>query len=328
MSSPEQLQLGTILLAAFAAAACFVYGLFAVLRGSGSMLTRRLGRSNSNGELAREGPAALEVLRDRRLSNNVAFNLILRAHPLALSIAEELKQAHVALTVGEYLLLRALCSVVAAVLLTSLGGSWLAAVPGAGLGYFAPKVYVSYRRNQRIHRIEGQLVEALTLSANSLRAGWGFMQAMVQVAQDMPAPISDEFTQVFQEVGIGATQENAIQNLIQRVPSYDLELVMTAVLIQRQSGGNLAEMMDNIAFTIRERIRLIADIASITAESTMSMWLLSLLPVGLLMLMAVTQPDYMLPFMTDPRGRMLLVGAGFMEIVGVLVMRKLADIRV
>src|SRR5439155_25154613 len=112
-----------------------------------------------------------------------------------------------------------------------------------------------------------------------------------------------------------------------RVPSYDLELVMTAVLIQRQIGGNLAEMMDSIAFTIRERIRLLADIASITAESKMSMWLLGLLPVALLMFLATFEQDYMLPFINDDRGRLMLIAAGTLEVVGMLIIRRLADIR-
>jgi tight adherence protein B len=234
----------------------------------------------------------------------------------------------VPLRVGEYLLLRLLTASGAGLLLSVLGGSTLATVPGAIIGYFVPKFYVVHKSKTRISSLNLQLVEALSLSANSLRAGWGFMQAMSQIATEMPPPISEEFTQVLQEVSIGSTNEAAIQSLITRVPSYDLELVMTAVLIQRQIGGNLAEMMDNIAFTIRERTRLIADIASITSESTMSMWVLSLLPIGLLVFMAVTQAEYLGAFMTDPRGRMMLVGAGVMEVAGVLVMRRMADVKV
>ncbi|MBI4212890.1 MAG: type II secretion system F family protein [Chloroflexi bacterium] len=310
------------------AAGFLALGVLSAFQGPGSLLVRRLATQAGDDESDNVGSTPSQVLRDHRMSRFETLNPLLRNNPLAQAISIELVQARVPLKVGEYLLLRAFCAVAAAFVLMSLGGSWLASVPGALMGYFAPKVYVGYRRARRISTLETQLVEALALSANSLRAGWGFMQAMQQVASDMPPPISEEFTQVFQEVSIGATPEAAIQNLLYRVPSYDLELVMTAVLIQRQIGGNLAEMMDNIAFTIRERTRLLGDIASITAESNMSMWLLSLLPVGMLILLAVIQADYMLPFLTDPRGRILLVGAAVMETAGVFAMRRLANVQV
>lgn len=326
--SDLQLAFGLTVLLAFGAAACLAWGIIGAIRGSSSVIRARLNSRVDQRYVPLAGTSALQVLRDRRMSRIQALNLILNTSPLAQAIALDLARARIPLRVGEYLLLRLVAAAGAGLLLSMLGGSALAIVPGAILGYFAPKVYVGHKNRSRIATLDAQLVEALSLSANSLRAGWGFMQAMAQVANDMPPPISEEFTQVLQEVSIGTTNEAAIQSLIGRVPSYDMELVMTAVLIQRQIGGNLAEMMDNIAFTIRERTRLIADIASITSESTMSMWVLSLLPVALLVFMAVTQPQYMGPFMTDPRGRMMLIGAACMEIAGVLVMRRMANVKV
>jgi tight adherence protein B len=323
-----QLAFWATLALAFAAGACLLWGILGAVLGAGSVVRSRLRSTDVEEVVPRAGVTALQVLRDRRMSSIAALNFLLKSSPLAEAIALDLMRARVPLRVGEYLLLRCGCGAGVGLLLMVLGGNALAIIPGAILGYFAPRLYVGQRLRRRISLIDSQLVEALSLSANSLRAGWGFMQAMSQVARDMPAPISEEFSQVIQEVSIGSSNEAAIQNLIKRVPSYDLELVMTAVLIQRQIGGNLAEMMDNIAFTIRERTRLIADIASITAESTMSMWVLSLLPVFLMVLLAVTQADYMVPFMTDPRGRMMLVAAGVMEVLGVLIMRRLANVKV
>lgn len=269
-----------------------------------------------------------QVFRDRRFSSFAGFDRYLRNSSLAESIALELTQARLPLRVGEYLMIRVLSAVGLAYLLMAVGGNVLAIVPGAVFGYFAPKVYVGHRKAARIKALDGQLSDTLALSANSLRTGWGFMQALGQVAREMPPPISEEFTQVVQEVSIGTSQEEAIRRLLARVPSYDLELIMTAVLIQRQVGGNLAEMMDNIAHTIRERVRLLEDISTITSESRLSMWLLGLLPIILMIFMAVIQPDYVLPFLTDPRGRLMLLGAGLMEVVGVLLMRKIAAIEV
>lgn len=318
---------GIVLLVAFGAGLCLARGMVGAFGGSGSILRARLSGLPDTQPASSRHPAALTVLRDRRMSRYDAFDFILGSNPLAHAIALELAQARVPLRVGEYLLLRAACAGCAGLLLMALGGSILAILPGAILGYFAPKLYVCHRRRSRLAAIDLQLVEALALTANSMRAGWGFMQAMAQVAHDMPPPIADEFTEVLQEVSLGTSHETAIQSLLRRVPSYDLELVMTAVLIQRQIGGNLAEIMDKIAFTIRERTHLIADIASITAEAKLSMGLLSVLPIGLLIFMAATQPDYMLPFMTDPRGRIMLVSAAMMEIVGVLMLRRFGDVQ-
>lgn len=316
-----------ILLFAFGAVLFLFLGCARGLQGPKSLLKSRLHEDRPADGPSAPALTAVQLLRDRRMSDIRSLNKLLEGSPLAAAVALELAQARLPLRVGEYFLMRIACGVAAALLLMTLGGNVLAAIPGGLIGYFGPKMYVSRRRSRRLATIEGQLVDALSLSANSLRAGWGFMQAMSQVAHEMPPPISEEFTQLFQEVSVGASQEMAIHNLVQRVPSYDLELVMTAVLIQRQIGGNLAEMLDNIAFTIRERTRLLADIVSLTAESKMSMWLLSLLPIGLLILMAVTQPDYTFPFLTDPRGRVLLVGAGVMELLGVLIMRRMSDIK-
>ena len=327
MDPLQLIYLGLIVTAAFCSGLCLIWGIFNTLLGQRLWIKERLAGPREP-TLIPGDPSSVEILRDRRMSRIHRLNRLLRTSPFADSTALELAQAHVPLKVGEYLLLRSLCALVVGYILMSLGGNWLAIVPGALIGYFAPRVYVGHRRSSRIHALEGQLVDALSLSANSLRAGWGFMQAMSQVAQEMPAPISEEFTQVLQEVNIGTPPDIAVQHMLQRVPSYELELVMTSVLIQRQIGGNLAEMIDNIAFTVRERTRLLGDIASITAESRLSMWLLSLLPVALLVFLAVAQPDYMLPFLTDPRGRILLVSAGVMEVLGVVMMKRLAQVDV
>src|SRR5436309_412639 len=231
MDDPQLIFYGTLALA-FGAGICLVYGLVSILIGSGSAVRARLHRPASD-ELGPSYGGPQQVLRDHRMSRFGALNGLLKSHPLADSIALELAQARVTLNVGEYLMLRVVCAAAVGVLLWAIGGIVLAVIPGAVLGYFAPKIYVGHRRRSRLNTINQQLIEALALSANSLRAGWGFMQAMSQVANDMPPPISEEFSEVIQEVSIGTSNEVAIQNLMGRVPSYDLELVMTAVLIQR-----------------------------------------------------------------------------------------------
>jgi tight adherence protein B len=312
---------------AFGAVAALVVATLLWLREQRSSSRARLQRYAGSEERL-EAPEESPALRDRRFSRFEALNRYLLENPAAAHIALQLAQARVPLRVGEYLMIRVLSALVAGYLMAAVGGHVLAVIPGAALGFFAPHFYVSRLRTRRIKTLEGQLVDALSLSANSLRAGWGFTQAMAQIASEMPPPISEEFNEALQEVGIGATPEEAINNMVARIGSYDVELVMMGVLIQRQIGGNLAEMMDKTVHTIRERMRLLGDIRSIVAESQLSMWLLCLLPVALLVLLTVMMPSYTVPFLEDPRGRLMLMAGGVLELIGVLIMRKISNIEV
>lgn len=268
------------------------------------------------------------VMREQHYSSIERLDALLRDNPLAAQAARDLARARVPLRVGEYFLLMLFLAGFGFYLAWSSAGNILAGVVVAALGGLAPKLYVSYRQGQRVRAVDDQLVDLLSLCSNSLRSGWGFLQALEHVSKELPAPISQEVTQMLEEVSLGATPEDALMALQQRVPSYDLELIVTAVLIQRRAGGNLAEMMDNIAHTIRERVALLGEIRTITAESRMSMWLLALLPIGLLLILSTANPTYIEPLMVDPRGRLILMGAGGLEFMGVLILRRLANIRV
>ncbi len=313
---------------AFGAVSCLLMGVFQLTWGGKRGTRARLDRYAVDGAGAGGDEADGGVLRDRRFSKYDLLNAFLADSAMAQSMALELAQARLPLRVGEYLMLRLICALGLAYLLMNIGGNILAVVPGTVLGYYLPKFYVSHRKNSRIKALETQLVDALTLSANSLRAGWGFTQAMSQIANELPPPISVEFSQALQEVSIGASPEDAISNMVKRIGSYDVELVMTGVLIQREIGGNLAEMMDKAATTIRERMRLLGDIQSIVAESRLSMYLLSALPVFLLVFTAIAMPDYTMPFLEDPRGRVMLLVGGVLEVFGVLIMKQISRIEV
>jgi len=269
-----------------------------------------------------------EVLRERRYSSIGRLDAVLRNNPLAVSAARELTAARIPLRVGEYFALILFCAGMAASLVWMYSNSPLAAIGGGLLGAAAPKLYVSRQRSGRMRACEDQLVDLLSLSSNSLRSGWSFLQALEHVSTELPAPISEEVRQLLEEVSLGASPEDALVALQERIPSYDLELIITAVLIQRRAGGNLAEMMDTIAHTIRERIKLLGEIRVITAEARLSMWLLSLLPVGLLVVLSAMNPGYTAPMFEDPRGRLLLLMAVALEVTGVFVLRRLAVIKV
>ena len=269
-----------------------------------------------------------ELLRERRYSSIERLDEFLRNNPLAVSAARDLARARSPLKVGEYFALMLFGGAFGCYLVITLTGSILAGFFVALLGGFAPKLYVRHQQDQRVKAAESQLLDMLTLCSNSMRSGWGFLQALENVSTELPAPISEEVRQVLEEVSLGASPEEALSALQERIPSYDLELIITAVLIQRKAGGNLAEMMDNIAHTIRERLKLFGEIRIITSEARMSTWILALLPVVILVVMTMVNNDFIQPLLVEPRGRIILMIAGGLEICGVMVLRRLANIRV
>jgi tight adherence protein B len=273
-------------------------------------------------------PDASQILRTRVYSSNRVVDRMLRGYGLSESIARDLARARVSLRVGEFLAISLFLAGGGFFVGLTLTGSPIGGLVAGALGYLAPRVYISRRQGQRLEAVDGQLVDMLALASNSLRSGWGFLQALEQVSTELPPPLAEEARQVLEEVSLGASPDDALLALQQRIPSYDLELIITAVVIQRKVGGNLAEMLDSIAYTIRERVKLLGEIRGITAESRLSMWVLAVLPIALLAIMSVTSPGYVAPLFADPRGRMILMGAAAMEVAGVFVLRKLSKIEV
>ena len=168
----------------------------------------------------------------------------------------------------------------------------------------------------------------LTMVANALRAGFSFMQAFELIAREMDAPIGREVQKVVNEVNVGVTLETALENMQKRVESPDFELVVTAVLIQRQVGGNLAQILDTISGTIQERVRMRREVMALTAQGRMSGIVLALLPVALGVFLTTVSPDYMRPLFEETTGQIAIGVAVVMEIIGFLVIRKIVDIKV
>ncbi|KJS17936.1 MAG: secretion system protein [Peptococcaceae bacterium BRH_c4b] len=181
---------------------------------------------------------------------------------------------------------------------------------------------------KRLNKFNSQIGDALVLISNALRSGFSFLQAMDMVRKEMPAPLATEFGRTFQEMHLGTPTEEAMENLAQRVGSEDLDLVVTAVLIQRQVGGNLAEVLDNIAGTIRERIRIKGEIKTLTAQGRISGLLIGTLPLILAAILAVLNPTYLPVLFTHPLGLTMLGGAVVMEVIGIILIRKIINIRV
>lgn len=195
-------------------------------------------------------------------------------------------------------------------------------------GGFLPNLYIKWKQGQRLGKLNTQIADALAIMANSLRAGYSFLQAMDMVSREMSRPISDEFSAAMKEMSLGAPTETALTSLAERAGSEDLELVVTAVLIQRQVGGNLAEVLDNIAHTIRERVRIRDEIRTLTAQGRLSGIIIGILPVALGFLLYAMNPSYIMLLFTHPIGRIMIVMAVIGEAVGAMVIRRIVAIEV
>ncbi|MHB1133482.1 MAG: type II secretion system F family protein [Chloroflexota bacterium] len=268
-------------------------------------------------------------LKDRSLSGIATLDRYLRGTSYAQRLELDLARAALPMRVGEYLLLRWLGAVVTYLVVTMVFRVFwpLALVLGA-LAFLAPRLWLSGREQKRVRAVEDQLVDALTMMANSLKAGASFLQAMEMVATELPPPVSTEFRQVVAEIGVGAPVEQALTDLTERVRSYDLYLIVTAIVVQRRVGGNLAEVMSNIAHTIRERQQLLRQAVVETSEMRLSAYVLIALPIGMFIYLLVTRPGYLQPMLEEGVGRLMMAAAVVMQLVGYWVMRRIADIKV
>lgn len=258
-----------------------------------------------------------------------SFGRYLESPRWNLSLEMRMLRAGLPLRSGEFIVLCFASATLLAMLFLLLGGGQLVAgVTGAVAGFFFPFILVNMKIARRMKAFNSQLGDALILIANSLRTGYSFMQASDMVAQEMRPPISSEFSRAVKEMNLGVTIEDALGNLGKRINSEDLDLVLTAVLIQRQVGGNLSEVLDNIARTIRERVRIRGEIRTLTAQGRISGIIVSLLPVVLGLVIYLLNPEYVKLLFVHPVGKIMLGVAGLGQVIGIIVIRRIVDIEV
>ena len=211
----------------------------------------------------------------------------------------------------------------------------LALLIGMLVGFMLPRFWLNRRKNGRLNAFNKQLPDTITLIANALRAGSSFLQAIELVVRESRPPISTEFSRVIREVNLGLPFEQALENMVRRVRSDDLELMATAISIQHQVGGNLAEILDSIAYTIRERIRIKGEIRTLTAQQRLSGYVVGFLPIALAGFLFIAAPGFMDPMFANPpaiaglpAGVVILLFGGFMMFIGFMLIRKIVDIEV
>src|SRR6202790_3755260 len=247
------------------------------------------------------------------------------------SVAEQLQRADLRLRTSEFLMIQigstALFVLIAVVRFGFPGGLIQVIVFGV-IGYLIPSFYVKYRINQRLKAFNNQLGDTLTLLSNAIQAGYSFAQAIDTVAKNGVPPISDEFGRAVREMNLGGSPDKSLANITKRIVSPDFDLVATAYAIHRTVGGNLAEILDNIAYTIRERVRIKGEIATLTAQARASGTLITFLPLVLATFMFFVTPTYFRPMFENFVGWILIVIGAFMIFVGNLIIRRVVAIEV
>jgi len=247
------------------------------------------------------------------------------------NVARDLSRADIKFKVGEYFLLIILSVLLLGLIAWFLGNRHpVSALIGGIIGLFAPGMYVKSQQKKRLQKFNDQLSDMLNLMVNGLRAGYSTMQAMEAISKELPAPISEEFRRVVQEMQIGIPMESALDNLLRRIPSEDLDFVVTAINVQREVGGNLSEILDNISFTIRERVRIKGEVRVLTSQVRTSGSVLSMIPFFLVLILWFLNQEYL---MAVTKGGPIITAAIICVVLGLIftsyfIMMKIADIEV
>jgi tight adherence protein B len=333
----------TIAVAAVAAMAILLIAV-GIASSGGSGISDRLERyasargADTKAASTGQGPISDLIAQSQALAN---LNKVVEGRDFGANLARELARADLKLKPSEYLFIVVGSTIGIPVLMFIFSfflpalGSPISLLVGALIGFMLPRFWLNRRKNGRLNAFNKQLPDTITLIANALRAGSSFLQAIELVVRESRPPISTEFSRVIREVNLGLPFEQALENMVRRVRSDDLELMATAISIQHQVGGNLAEILDSIAYTIRERIRIKGEIRTLTAQQRLSGYVVGFLPIALAGFLFVAAPGFMDPMFANPPGILglpagviILIFGGIMMFIGFMLIRRIVDIEV
>jgi tight adherence protein B len=269
------------------------------------------------------------------------LNKVVEQRDFGANLAREIARADLKLKPSEYLMIWAGSTIGVPILMLALSvvmpglRNPFVLLIGVLIGFMLPRFWLGRRKSGRLNKFNKQLPDTITLIANALRAGSSFLQAIELVVREAAPPISTEFGRVIREVNLGLSFEVALENMVRRVRSEDLELMATAISIQHTVGGNLAEILDSIAYTIRERVRIQGEIRTLTAQQRLSGYVVGFLPIGLAGFLFIAAPGFMSPMFDDrvqliglPGGVVIMLIGVFMMFLGFMFIRKIVDIEV
>ena len=276
----------------------------------------------------RTGDEELALLRDEQLSQIPALDTLLRRSSRISDLQKMLAQADMSLRAGNFLGISALVGVAASVV--AYGLSKRPEVAGIALliGFVLPYSYASIRRNKRFEKFEELFPEAIDTLARAVRAGHAFTTALEMITAEVAEPVAGEFRQLYEEQKFGMPVRDALMNLTDRMPLVDVKFFVTAVMLQRETGGNLAEILDNLSYVIRERFKIQRQVRVYTAQGRLTMALLMGMPPIIVTAMLLLNPSFIRPLFADPIGHFLLVAGITLQTIGYFVIRKIIRIQV
>lgn len=321
---------GVALLAAVSVMATVAVWLFTFLRANAASAVHVRGRLEGlmRGASPVDTPLTAPLKTDPRTG---PVTRLLKGEYLE-QVARDLDRADIGFHPNEWVVLRLGIVLVLPALVLAVAGVSVLGVLGmlgaALVAWYLPSQYLKMRQRRKVARLEEQLPEALTLMSQSLKAGFGLLQSMSLAAEQMDHPIGTELQRTIQEMNVGSSAEEALLALSERADSYDLDIIVTAIIVQRTAGGNLSEILDKVAETMRERIRIRGEIKTLTAQQSLTGLVIGLLPFGVGGLFFVISPDYITPLFSETLGRMMVVAAIFLEGVGLMVIRRILSIEV
>jgi tight adherence protein B len=313
----------------FSAVMLLLIGLYSYVKSARLANTKRV-RRRLMGEIdiVEVDNSNISISKNRVMSNTPVLQKILIKIPFSTTIDKLLTQSGMKINVAKFCLYCVLSGIVTAALLMLLNLSLLVLVLVSTAALGLPLFVIFSKRSKRIKQIEAQLPDALEMMSRGMRAGHALPSAIKMVGDDVPNPLGGEFRMVFDEVNFGVSIADALKNMTVRVPSMDLGYFVVAVLIQRETGGNLTELLGKISVLVRERIKLLGSIRTLTAEGRVSAIILTVLPFVIAGALMLVSPDLMKLLWTDPTGINMLIGTAVWMVFGILWMRKLIRIRV
>jgi len=268
------------------------------------------------------------LLRDELLSRIPAFDTLLRRSERVSVLQKMLAQGSVDVRAGNFLILCAVSALILAVIAIVAGGNLLFGWAGIIVGFFLPYAYASYMRTKRFSQFEEKFPEAIDTLARAVRAGHAFTTALEMIANEVSEPVAGEFRQLYEEQKFGLPVRDALINLADRIPLVDVKFFVTAVMLQRETGGNLAEILDNLSYVIRERFKILRQVRVHTAQGRLTMVLLMALPPTIVAVMTLLNPGFIRPLFVDPIGHALIVGGITLQTMGYFFIRRIIRIQV
>lgn len=291
-------------------------------------LARRMRYYASGMENTQDQPQEKKTLKERFLGILRGGGRLLNNIRHARGLDLKMQQAGIPLLGTEFVLLMVMSAIIAAAVGIILSDRWHVGIMAAVMVVALEYIYILLRIERRAASFTNQLGDCLMMIANALRAGFSFLQAIELISKEMEPPVSEEFKHVVRDVGLGTPVERALTEMDRRVGSSDFSLVVTAVLIQQQVGGDLARILDTISETIQDRIRMRREVKVLTSQGRMSGWILVLLPIAVGLFMTSMNPGYLDPLFHDSVGRIILAITIVMEIIGAVVINRIVDIDV